>query len=218
MGLFSAILKVGRKKLGDAEEAFDEATIVEQLEQDIRDGKKRLAEADESRISLRASRAAAKRETKEFEAEAEKWKSHAKQFKEAGQEADAKAAFQKYKTFQSKLETSSANLQMLHESITQLDQEINAEKAALEQIAGEVSSIKANQKMLDAQEAISSKLGAGRNSTGSAAESLQRAKAITAKRRDTMQARKSLATDDNLEARAAALGKESDFDSEFDAL
>ena len=215
MGIISNLVKVAKKKFGDLEEATADKFVIEELTQDIRDGKKRLAEADEARIDMRAQRAAKEREIGELESEVEKYKGLVSKFKANDDIESAKKALLKFNEFNEKLESTKATHQLFDENIKELDQQVEAEKSLIERIQNEVATVEANKKLLDAQEAISSKLGAGRNASGSASASLERAKAVNAKRRDRLNAQKSLGADDDLEAKAAALDKKSSLDDQL---
>jgi len=205
MSIFKKLFKLGRKAVSDAEQALDDATIVEQLTQDLRDAKANLTKADGSRIELRAKRKASERKVYELTGTVDRWLANAKAAKAADKMDMAKQAVTKMNTEQARLDAESAVLATLEQHISTLDSEYSKSTVDVDRIGIELEQLKADKELLDVQESLQDTLGTGRASSSNAMSSLAKAKETQQRRRDKLSAANELNADDDLESQFADL-------------
>jgi phage shock protein A len=215
MSIFKKLFTLGRKAVGDAEEALDQATIVDQLTQNLRDAKTNLTKADGSRIDLRAKRKSSERKVADLTETVAKWLANAKQAKAAENMDLAKQAITKMNTEQVRLDAETKVLAALEQHITALDSEYSKSMVDIERIEIELEQLKADKDLLDVQESLQDTMGTGRTSSSNALSSLAKAKEVQQRRRDKLSAANELNADDDLESKFADLGGANDVDDQL---
>ena len=216
--IFKNLFTMGRKTVDDADEALDQATIVPRLTQALRDAKACLADADKTRIELRAKRKASQRRVEALTATVDQWLANAKQAKAAGDMDLAKQALTKMNSEKVRLDAETETLNKRDQHIALLDDEYNKSLANIERLEIELDRVKADKELLDVQEDLHDTIGSSRASSSNALDTLAKAQEAQQMRRDKLSAASELDADDDLEAKFAKLSGATDLDAQLDDL
>ena len=216
--MLKTLITLCRKIAGDAHEALDNATVVEQFEQGVRDAESHIAKADMQRINCRAELNGLKRKLDDEQASFDKWTKTAKQFKEAGDMESAAQAIEKRRVVEQNINGLKTQIETFEAQIKTIDKVVSEKKIEVDRLRNQIALVKTNEASLKLQETTASAIGGGNGATQSAQASLDKINQMHAKRRDRLNAINDLTVNDDLHAKAAQLEAKTSIDDELAKL